>query len=234
MTISGDGGTPGFTSLNYVVPDKWPLEDNCAPAALSVGGTLYLFQSTFEQRPIFSTTKPENGRLKFFNRLMPPMPGAKGPWDPDIFHDPDTDKWYMYFGSSNLYPLYGIELDYSNRLVYVGKAKELIYLHPDRHGWERFGRDHRDESIKPFIEGASMTKHNGKYYLQYERAPSTRLCQRSYVGDLSGAFHLRALQPRLIQARRIYDRRRARQHLSGQSRQLLEYGDAVARRQLEF
>ena len=131
VTISGGWWhSKDLLHWNYVVPDKWPMEDNCAPAALSVGGTLYLFQSTFEQRPIFSTTTPENGRLKFFNRLMPPMPGAKGPWDPDIFHDADTDKWYMYFGSSNLYPVYGIELDYANRLVYIGNAKELIYREP--------------------------------------------------------------------------------------------------------
>jgi len=186
VTISGGWWhSKDLLHWNYIVPDKWPMEDNCAPAALSVGGTLYLFQSTFEQRPIFSTTTPENGRLKFFNRLMPPMPGAKGPWDPDIFHDADTDKWYMYFGSSNLYPVYGIELDYANRLVYIGNAKELIYLHPDQHGWERFGRDHRDTNIKPFIEGASMTKHNGKYYLQYG-APGTEhnvYANGTYMGN---------------------------------------------------
>jgi hypothetical protein len=39
------------------------------------------------------------------------------------------------------------------------------------HGWERFGRDHRD-TVKPFIEGAWMTRHAGRYYLQYA-APGT-------------------------------------------------------------
>lgn len=171
---------------NYVIPDKWPMEDIVAPAALSVRGKLYLFQSTFDQRPIFSTTTPENGHLEFFNRWLPRLPlSTPGPWDPAIFHDDDTDKWYMYWGSSNLYPIYGTELDYSNRLVYIGKARELLYLHPDVHGWERFGQDHGDTKTKPFIEGAWMTKYNGKYYLQYA-APGTEYnvyANGTYIGD---------------------------------------------------
>ena len=112
VTISGGWWhSKDLLHWDYVVPDKWPFEDMCAPAALSVGGTLYLFQSTFDQRPILSTTTPETGRLQFFNRLMPRLPGAEGPWDPAIFHDEDTDRWYMYWGSSNVYPIYGIELD---------------------------------------------------------------------------------------------------------------------------
>ena len=39
-----------LTNWKYIVPDKWPMEDMCAPAALSVRDTLYLFQSTFEQQ----------------------------------------------------------------------------------------------------------------------------------------------------------------------------------------
>ena len=90
----------------------------------------------------------------------------------------------MYFGSSNLYPIYGIELDPSQRLEYVGSAGELIRLHPDRHGWERFGPNHTS-SIRPFIEGAWMTKHGGRYYLQYG-APGTEYnvyANGTYVGD---------------------------------------------------
>ena len=157
---------------NYVVPDKWPMEDVCAPAALSVGDTLYLFQSTFEQRPIFSTKDPRTGHLEFFNRWMPKMPGpALGPWDPDIFFDAGTGRWFMYFGSSDTFPLYVIELDPAKKLAYKGAAQEILRLDPDKHGWERFGRDHR-EARKPFVEGATMNKVGGKYYLQYA-APGT-------------------------------------------------------------
>jgi xylan 1,4-beta-xylosidase len=168
----------------FVTPDKWPMEDICAPAALVVRDTLFLFQSTFEQRPIFYTTTPWNGHLEFYNRLLPMMPGALGPWDPDIFHDDRTDKWYMYFGSSNVYPIYGIQLDPKTHLSYIDSAKGLIRLHPKEHGWERFGRDHRG-TIDPYIEGSWMTEHNGKYYLQYA-APGTEYnvyANGTYVGD---------------------------------------------------
>ena len=71
-----------------------------------------------------------------------------------------------------------------NRLAYLGTAKEFIYLHPALHGWERFGPNHQD-TRKPFMEGAEMTKHKGKYYLQYA-APGTEYnvyANGTYVGD---------------------------------------------------
>jgi hypothetical protein len=60
----------------------------------------------------------------------------------------------------------------------------LIYLHPEEHGWERFGRDHTS-TITPFTEGAWMTKYNNTYYLQYG-APGTEYNvygNGTYVGD---------------------------------------------------
>ncbi|MDI9865439.1 family 43 glycosylhydrolase [Flectobacillus sp. DC10W] len=187
VTISGGWWhSKDLVNWNYVVPDKWPMEDMCAPAAVSVRDTLYLFQSTFQQRPIFYSTEPEKGKLKFLNRWLPQLPKDIGPWDPALFHDLDTDKWYMYWGSSNVYPIFGAELDKSRNLTYKDKTdyKPLIFLDQYQHGWERFGPDHSD-MIKPFIEGAWMTKHNGKYYLQYA-GPGTEYNvygNGTYVGD---------------------------------------------------
>ncbi len=185
VTISGGyWESKDLLDWRYIEPNKWPLEDNCAPAALSVRDTMYIFQSTFGQRPIFFSTSPESGKLKFFNRWLPLLPDTIGPWDPAIFHDEDTDRWFMYWGSSNVFPIYGSELDHDQKLIYTGEIKEFIYLHPDKHGWERFGPNHTMD-IKPFIEGAWMTKHNGKYYLQYA-APGTEYnvyTNGTYVGD---------------------------------------------------
>ena len=187
VTISGGWWhSKDLLHWDFVVPDKWPMEDMCAPAALSVRDTLYLFQSTFVQRPIFYTTTPENGKLHFYNRWLPILPKDIGPWDPAIFYDEGPDKWYMYWGSSNVYPLFGAELDKSKRLAYKDKPdlREMIRLHPDQHGCERFGRDHRD-TIRPFTEGAWMTKFKNKYYLQYG-APGTEFnvyANGTYVGD---------------------------------------------------
>jgi xylan 1,4-beta-xylosidase len=49
VTISGGyWHSSDLAHWKYVVPNKWPMEDMCAPAALSVRDTLYLFQSTFQ------------------------------------------------------------------------------------------------------------------------------------------------------------------------------------------
>jgi xylan 1,4-beta-xylosidase len=168
----------------HVRPMGWPATEMVAPAALSAKGKLFLFPATYEQRPIYRVTGPAPAELTVFNPLPPYLPGAPGPWDPALFHDEESDRWYMYFGSSNFYPIYGIELDYEKQLSYRGTARELIPLRPELHGWERFGRDHRD-TIKPFIEGAWMTKYRGQYYLQYA-APGTEYnvyANGAYVGD---------------------------------------------------
>ncbi|HET7457083.1 MAG TPA: family 43 glycosylhydrolase [Gemmatimonadaceae bacterium] len=184
----------------FVTPSRWPFEDVVAPAALSVRDTLYLMQSSMEPRPILFSTDPASGRLEFYNRWLPPLPGVQpantpppgapgsvppGPWDPALFHDASTDKWYLYWDSSNVYPIYGIELDKAKRLTYVGTPTPLIALDPAHHGWERFGRDHRDTTVTPYVEGAWMTQRGAKYYLQYA-APGTEYnvyATGTYVGD---------------------------------------------------
>ena len=191
VTISGGWWhSKDLFNWDFVTPDKWPMEDMCAPAALSVRDTLYLFQSTFEQRPIFYSNEPEKGKLKFFNRWLPRLPKDIGPWDPCIFHDDDTDRWFMYWGSSNTYPIFGAELDKAKQLTYknmngaIPDYKPFIFLDQYQHGWERFGPNHSDP-IKPFIEGAWMTKYKNKYYLQYA-GPGTEYnvyANGTYVGD---------------------------------------------------
>src|ERR1700744_3793937 len=54
-----------MVNWNFVTPDKWPMEDICAPAALGVRDTLFLFQSTFDRRPIFYTKNTLKDHLTF-------------------------------------------------------------------------------------------------------------------------------------------------------------------------
>jgi len=171
----------------HITPSRWPINDIVAPSVLSVRDTIYLLPSTTSPLPIMMLTQPATGRVEFYNRLLPWLPMARayepfnqfakpdsvqpGPWDPQIFHDPATERWFMYWNSSNEYPINVIELDKNRQLSYKGTPKWLFSLDPEKHGWERFGQDHRG-TIKPFIEGAYMSKHNGRYYLQYG-APGT-------------------------------------------------------------
>lgn len=185
VTISGGyWHSKDMINWKYLTANRWPFEDMCAPAAVSVRDTLFLFQSTFESRPILYSVAPEKGIWEFYNRWTPRLPKDIGPWDPALFHDPDTDKWYMYWGSSNVYPIFGSELDYSKRLAFKGQYQSMFWLNQYEHGWERFGPNHSDP-FKPFTEGAWMTKHNGKYYLQYG-APGTEYnvyANGTYVSD---------------------------------------------------
>ena len=80
VTISGGyWHSKNLINWEYIKPSMWPFEDMCAPAAMSVRDTLYLFQSTFEQRPILISTEPEKGKLQFYNRWLPRLGIDIGP-----------------------------------------------------------------------------------------------------------------------------------------------------------
>lgn len=140
-------------------PNKW--DDLCAPATWTMGDTLVVFGSTYSRIfPIWISTDPKNNKwekaVEHFDI---------GGWDPAFFTD-DDGKLYMYNGSSNVYPLYGIELN-RNTFQPIGTRKELLLTDGDKIGWHRFGEHMDNTFLKPFMEGAWMTKHGGKYYLQW-------------------------------------------------------------------
>jgi len=167
----------------HVSPDQWPVSyissgakrGSIAPAALSVNDTMYYMPSNhFVAAPIYFSTDVKNGKWEVYNKSLayPKDINPSGLWDPALYYDEDTKKWYNYWGSSSAYPIIGAELDKSKNLAIVPKYKELISLDPKNHGWERFGYNHTEEHRPSYIEGAWMTKNNGKYYLQYG-APGT-------------------------------------------------------------
>jgi len=141
-------------------------DELCAPAVWVQGDTMLVFGSTYSKNfPIWMSTNPKGNQWKEAIDSL-----EIGGWDPDFFVD-DNGKLYMYNGSSNKYPLYGVEM---NRKTFqpIGTRKEMYLLEPDKYGWQRFGEYLDNTFLDPFIEGAWMTKHNGKYYLQYG-APGT-------------------------------------------------------------
>lgn len=140
----------------------------CAPGAWAWGDTL-LFIPSFaspDPMPLYVSTDPRRAKWSTLTDSF-----AVATWDPSFFKD-DNGKTFVYWGSSNTFPLYGMELDPSKNYHPIGEKKELSRLHPAEHGWERFGEDHSDTTIMPYTEGAWVTKHNGKYYYQYA-APGT-------------------------------------------------------------
>ncbi len=155
-----------FVSRKFLRPRNKVYDELCAPAVGVVGDTLIVFGSTYTSEfTLWGSTNPEK------NEWFPIVENFEiGGWDPDFFTDSDG-KLYMYNGSSNTYPLYGIELD-RKTFKPIGTRKEMYALEDWRYGWQRFGEHMDNTFLDPFMEGAHMTKHNGKYYLQYG-APGT-------------------------------------------------------------
>jgi hypothetical protein len=163
---SSDLSNWNFVSKSFLRPEHKVYDDLCAPSVWIQGDTMLVFGSTYERNfPIWMSTNPKGNDWKEVVENF-----DIGGWDPAHFVD-DDGRLYMYNGSSNVYPLYGVEL---NRKTFepIGTRKEMLLLRPDRYGWQRFGEHLDNTFLDPFMEGAWVTKHNKKYYLQYG-APAT-------------------------------------------------------------
>lgn len=152
---------------DFITPEKWYFEGCNAPAAHNYkDSVLYVCGNPSGAMSILYTDNPKRGDWKAVPSVLHDLQ------DPALFID-DDERAYMYWGASNRWPIRGKELDMKNKFLPIAKKPDsLLFLRPDIHGWERFGENHTSD-IKPFIEGAWMTKHNGKYYLQYA-APGTQ------------------------------------------------------------
>ena len=156
-----------FISKKFLRPwNTGTYDELCAPAVGIIGDTMLVFGSTYTNNfSIWMSTNPKA------NEWKPLVDSFEiGGWDPAFFTD-DDGKFYMYNGSSNRYPIYGIELN-RKTMQPIGTRKEMYLLEPWRYGWQRFGEYLDNTFLDPFIEGSWMTKHSGKYYLQYG-APGT-------------------------------------------------------------
>jgi hypothetical protein len=141
-------------------------DDECAPAAYVSGDTLFYTGSTYKGLPAWYSTDPKSGRFKRkIESVSLPF------WDPGFLLD-DDGRLYIYYGSSNEYPMKAVQLNRGNFFP-ESKIVNTVELHPKQHGWERFGMNNDDTTtLAPFMEGSFVNKHNGKYYFQYG-APGT-------------------------------------------------------------
>ncbi len=169
-----------FVSRSFLKPIHHVYDDLCAPAVWIMGDTMLVYGSTVSKDfPIWMSTNPKVDDWK------EAVDSFKiGAWDPDFFRDEDG-KLYLYYGSSNKYPLYGVGVD-PKTFQPTGDPKELLYLDDKRFGWQRFGEYADNTFLDPFIEGSWMTKYKGKYYLQYG-APGTEMS--GYADGVAVADH---------------------------------------------
>lgn len=155
-----------FVSHRFLRPWNKVYDELCAPAVGIIGDTMLVFGSTYSSNfTIWMSTNPKADEWK---PLIDSF--AIGGWDPSFFTD-DDGRLYMYNGSSNRYPMYGVELN-RKTMQPLGARKEMYFLEDWRYGWQRFGEYMDNTFLDPFIEGSHMTKYKNKYYLQYG-APGT-------------------------------------------------------------
>ncbi len=179
----------------FVKPGRnWYPQGCNAPAAHNYkDSVLYVCGDPSGAMSVLYTDDPASGNWEATPSILHDLQ------DPDLFID-DDGRAYMFWGSSNVYPIRGVELDRNRRFLRIGEQRELFGLDLDRHGWERFGENHLDTvtGLGGFIEGPWLTKHNGKYYMQYA-APGTEFnvyADGVYVADTPmGPYRYQAHNP---------------------------------------
>lgn len=164
----------------FIKPKQWFFEGSNAPTAFNYKDSLVYFAGDpAGYGSILYTDDPKTGNW------TPTASITNNIQDSELFID-DDGKTYLYWGSSNVHPLRVKMLDKDDRFLETGVEKELFNLVEEEHGWERFGENNFHPTLKEgYMEGASMTKHNGKYYLQYA-APGTQFnvyADGAYIGE---------------------------------------------------
>ena len=114
------------------LPDGLPV-DQAAPDVRVLNGYVYFCASGRGR---------ECDRYRTRDVLNGPYERIEGTfdyWDPNLFVD-DDGRVYFYWGSSNVTPIWGVELD-PETMRPKGERTALIEAHPDEIGYERFGED---------------------------------------------------------------------------------------------
>ncbi len=169
-----------LVNWQFIKPAQWFFEGCNAPTAFNYKDSLLYFAGDpAGYGSILYTDNPKSGMW------TPTASISNNIQDSELFID-DDGKTYLYWGSSNVHPIRVKMLNKDDRMLETGVKKDLINLVEEEHGWERFGENNFHPTLKEgYMEGASMTKHNGKYYLQYA-APGTQFNvygDGAYVGD---------------------------------------------------
>ncbi|GJM63137.1 family 43 glycosylhydrolase [Persicobacter diffluens] len=169
-----------LVNWDFIKPENWYFQGSNAPTAFNYkDSVLYVTGNPSGRMVILATDNPKAGKWEPSTTIQNNLQ------DPELFID-DDGAAYMYWGSSNVHPIRVKKLNKDKRFVYEREIHELFNLDEAQHGWERFGENNYHPTLKEgYIEGPAMTKHNGKYYLQYA-APGTQFnvyADGYYVGE---------------------------------------------------
>jgi len=147
---------------NFLPIKSLPIEDY-APDVITVNDTTYYAASAEERKPLYYTINPLEDNWKPKRDSLP-----FAIWDPNFFRD-DDGKVYLYWGCSNVLPIYGVRLN--SKMQPATEPAIFINHNQSNNGWEAPG-ELNELTRNGYNEGAWMTKYNNRYYLQYA-APGT-------------------------------------------------------------
>lgn len=143
-----------------------------APTVVEINGRLYLSVSQ-RGRKIWTTDDPSTG---IWTEAADISPGVD---DPAMLLD-DDGRLYMYEGISNRGVLHVHEFD--PRTFQRLRSADIPQSRDEKNrGWEVRGDKNELLTEQSYIEGSWITKHDGRYYLQYS-APGTQY--KSYADGL--------------------------------------------------
>ncbi len=168
-----------------------------APSVIEKNGILYLTAS-WEGSNIWRTSDPL-GHWECIGQVRD-YQGNEIRWaDPMLFVDEDSSM-YCYYSIEQNRGIFGVRLRDDDPTRFADAPINFFAFDPN-HIWERFGECCQNSKIS-HLEGAFMTKHDGRYYLQYSAAGAEwrNYAVGCYVGDTPlGTFHYQKRNPILIQ-----------------------------------
>ena len=175
--------SPDFRDWTYVDAPDYP---GGVVSVVEMDGTLY--GCSMNNKNVFKCIDPKKGQWEKCGTLDSDRYG-----DANMFYD--EGHLYLYYGWSQIMPFKVVELD-KTTFKEISEPKVLFFGDHRKHGFESRrsedviysifnGRRDYFEEEYPWIEGPWMTKHNGKYYLQYAAIGLEFLSYSHgvYVGD---------------------------------------------------
>ena len=175
--------SPDFKDWTYVDAPNYP---GGVVSVVEMDGTLY--GCSMNNKNVFKCLDPKKGVWEKCGTLDSDRYG-----DANMFYD--NGHLYMYYGWSQIMPFKVVELD-KKTFKEISEPQVLFFGDHRKHGFESRrnedviysifnGRRDYFEEEYPWIEGPWMTKHNGKYYLQYAAIGLEFLSYSHgvYVGD---------------------------------------------------
>ncbi|HEY4354608.1 MAG TPA: family 43 glycosylhydrolase [Acidobacteriaceae bacterium] len=136
-----------------------------APNAFEYKGSVYI---SGNNSGFWKASNPV-GPYTYAGDIKDPSGKVMKMFDPMTYVDTDG-RVYMYYSGMHTNGIRGVELDPKDVTRFLTAPKHLFTFNPD-HRWERYG-DNNEGTHVSWLEAPWMTRHNGKYYLQYS-APGT-------------------------------------------------------------